>query len=313
MRRVVAAEDVERAVRKAFNDFLDIARGAQGRVDLVVAVKPPKAFIRQRDVMWANFARNLHSSRLRLPEQAHTAAGADMLAMNRRIAELGKQDIPRDNDFLTDPRPPRQTEPEAPLSLMHYPVANERVVLAMVKDGDSKHPGIFDRATHDLVILHAMAIVRYGDYPGRKHRPVRRQLLAGETFRNGARGEDIDLCVALRFLPDKGNGSGIVCHRIGIGHAHNTREAASGGGARPSRNGLFLRLAGISKVDVHINQTRGHDETRGVYALHLRFLAPRLVGENSVRDPKIRHFVSLVRGIDNPSVGDSKRFHESRP
>ena len=177
-----------------------------------------------------------------------------MLAMNRRIAELGKQDIPRDNDFLTDPRPPRQTEPEAPL-----PHALPRCQRASSPGNGQargfKHPGILDRATHDLVILHAMAIVRYGDHPGRKHRPI--------SAPTPLRRDPFVMAPAVKILI-----SALHCafSRIRAMVPHclppdwywactQHSKAASGGDARPVAMVSFCDWPGSSKVDVHINQT----------------------------------------------------------
>ena len=89
-----------------------------------------------------------------------------MLAMDGRVAELCKQDIARDDDLLSDAGPSGQAEAETPLSLMHHTVANERVILTMVKNGQAEHPGIFNRATHDLVILHTVSVIRDRDNSG---------------------------------------------------------------------------------------------------------------------------------------------------
>ena len=56
MRGVIAAKNVERAVCETFKNRFDIPFAAQRRIHLVVAVKGLKAFVRQRDVMRANFA-----------------------------------------------------------------------------------------------------------------------------------------------------------------------------------------------------------------------------------------------------------------
>ncbi len=49
---------------------------------------------------------------------------------------------------------------------MHYAVADQIVILAMIEHRQTDHPRIFNRASHQLVILNAMAVVRDCDDPG---------------------------------------------------------------------------------------------------------------------------------------------------
>ena len=80
---VVAAEDGERAVGDAFDDGVDVLLRAQGRVHFEIAVERGECGVRERDVMRADFARNFDTARAGFADEAHAAAGADVLAVDR--------------------------------------------------------------------------------------------------------------------------------------------------------------------------------------------------------------------------------------
>ena len=98
--------------------------------------------------------------------------------MDVMIAELGEQDIARDDRFLARRRPARQPEQRAPVAFVHDAVADEIVILAMIEHRHADHARIFDRAAHQLVILHAMAVIGDRDDAGLRERADRRQLFA---------------------------------------------------------------------------------------------------------------------------------------
>jgi hypothetical protein len=172
-------------------------------------------------MMRTYFARNLYSPRLRIAQQAHASARTDVLAMDGRIAEFGQQDIAGDNNFLPDARPSWQAKPQTPFALMHHTVANKRVVLAMIKDRQIKHPGILECAAHDFVVLHAMTVIGDCHDSGRDHRSIRGQLFSRDTFCYRARREDIDARSRLGLFTDQCDRPGIVGDRTCIRHANN--------------------------------------------------------------------------------------------
>ncbi len=135
----------------------------------------------------------------------------------------------------------------------------------MIKNGQAEHPRVFNRATHDLVILHTVSVIRDRDNSGSNHRPVWSQFLSGEALRDRTRCEDIDIGARLRFLANQGDCSSIVCHRVRIRHANNTRETTCRRCARSGGNRLLLRLAWLPEMHVHIDQAWRHDKTRCVY------------------------------------------------
>ena len=103
-----------------------------------------------------------------------------MLAMDGRAAESGEEDVAHDDHFLAGAGPAGQAEHGAPVALVHDALADEAVVLAMVEDGELEHAGVLEGAAHELVVLHAMAVVGERDDAGAGHRADGREFLAGD-------------------------------------------------------------------------------------------------------------------------------------
>ena len=70
VRRMIARQDVERAVGDAFEQRRHIFLRAQRRIHLVVRVEILDRFVGQRDVMRTNFAADFHPARARFAQQA---------------------------------------------------------------------------------------------------------------------------------------------------------------------------------------------------------------------------------------------------
>ena len=51
-------------------------------------------------------------------------------------------------------------------SIIHRGVLGHGLILAMVHDRQGEHLRIFNRAAHDLVVLHTAAVIGNGDHPG---------------------------------------------------------------------------------------------------------------------------------------------------
>ena len=109
MRRVVARQNVERAVSDTFEKRIDIALRPKRRIHLEVRVEVLNRLVRQRDVMRTNFAADLDPARSCFAQEPHAPRGADVLAMNVVIASLGQQNIAGDDRFLAC----RQANPAA--------------------------------------------------------------------------------------------------------------------------------------------------------------------------------------------------------
>ena len=150
MRRVIAGQNGDGAIGDTFDQRVDVALGPERRIHFEIRVEAAERFVRQRDVMRADFAAEFDAAVARFAEKPHAAPGAEVLAMDRRVAEFREERIALDDDFLAGRRPARQPEHRAPVALVHHAFADEMVVLAMVHDDQPKHARILQRAPHHV-------------------------------------------------------------------------------------------------------------------------------------------------------------------
>lgn len=237
---VVAAKDGQRAVGDAFDDGIDVFRRAQGGVHFEIAVEGREGGIRERDVVRADFAGDFDAPGTGLSDEAHTAAGADVLAVDGRIAEFGQHDVAGDNHLLAGAWPAGQAEAKTPLALVHDSVADDRVVLAMVHDGEAEHAGVFHRAAHDFVVLDAMAVVRQRDDSGIEKRADGSEFLAFQSLGDRPGAKNIHAGFARSFFFDPSDRRGAVSRGICIRHGDDGGESTGGCGARAAGHRLFV-------------------------------------------------------------------------
>ena len=240
MRRVVAAEDRQCAVGYAFDDGIDVLLRAQGRVHFKIAVEGGECGVRESDVVGADFAGNFDAARAGLADEAHAAAGADVLAVDRGVAKFRQHDVAGDNHFLASAWPAGQSKAEAPLALVHDAIANNRVILAVIHHGEAEHAGVFHRAAHDFVVLDAMAVVGERDDSGIEKRADGSEFLAFEAFGNSSSAENIHACFARGFFFDPSDRRGAVGRGIGIRHGDDGGESTSRCGACAAGHRLFV-------------------------------------------------------------------------
>jgi len=55
---------------------------------------------------------------------------------------------------------------------MHHAIGHERIILAMIHHRQIKHFRVFQRAAHQFVVLHAMAVVGDATTPARLSEPM---------------------------------------------------------------------------------------------------------------------------------------------
>ena len=156
------------------------------------------------------FAGNRHPALSGRSQQFNAPGGAYMLTVNFRSGRLRQQDVSRDDHLLARSGPAAQAQHRAPVTFMHHAVADERVILAMIHDRQIEHPGILQRATHELMILHAMAVIGNRHDPGLLQRTDRGHFFAGDAFGNCAGHKNIHLPFATGFLLDQRHGGRIV-------------------------------------------------------------------------------------------------------
>ena len=115
-----------------------------------------------------------------------------MLAMHVRAGRFGQQNVPRHHHFLARRRPAAQPQRRAPVAFVHHAIGHQRVILAMVHYRQVEHLRVLQRPPHQLVVLHAVPVIRDGDHAGPFERTNRRQFFARNVLRDRARDIDVD-------------------------------------------------------------------------------------------------------------------------
>ena len=233
--------------------------------------------------------------------------------MDARTGKFGEQDVARHDHFLARRRPAAQTERDAPVTFVHHTVGHERIILAMIHHRQIKHFGVFQRAAHEFVVLHAMAVVGDGHDAGAFERADGCEFLARDVFGNGAGDKDIYDAVLGGAFIDEGDGPGVVNGRGRVGHADDRGEAAPRGGGGAGGDVFLCRLTGLAQVDVQINQAGTNNESAHVHPLDFarRFLR-RVRSDRrdfACRNQNIRFGVESVGRIHDAPASEKQRCH----
>ena len=121
-----------------------------------------------------------------------------VLHMHARPGEFREQNIARDDHVLRDARPSGQAQHGAPVAFVHHAAGGKLVVLAVIEREQIEHARVVERASHQLVVLHAMAVIGQCDDACLVERPDGRELLAFHADCDAAADEDVN---AGPFLP----------------------------------------------------------------------------------------------------------------
>ena len=100
-----------------------------------------------------------------------------------------------------------------------------------------------------------------------------------------------------------------VIHGAGVRHGADGGKSAGGGGHGAAGNGLFVRLSGLTQVDVNINEAGRDDQSAGVEALV--GLAAQLAGGSDFRDAAVLEqqivlALKVLCGVDEETVADCR-------
>ena len=148
MRRVVAGNDINRAIRETGEQRLPVRLGAHRRIHFQVRVVIFQAFIGQCEMMRTRFGRNFHSAFFGGTHQLDRPRRRQVLTMNLPIGDLGQQDVAGDDDFLGHGRPPAQAKRSAPVTFVHHAVGGDIVILAVIHHRQVEHLCVLDGAAH---------------------------------------------------------------------------------------------------------------------------------------------------------------------
>ena len=105
MRRVIAAQNLDRSIGDSLEKRSHIFPRPQRRIHLAVCVEVLDRVVAERDMMRANFAADLYAARPRFPQNPDASRRADVLAMDMMIAELREENVSHHDCFLARARP----------------------------------------------------------------------------------------------------------------------------------------------------------------------------------------------------------------
>ena len=242
---------------------------------------------------------------LGLTQQSNAPGRTHVLAVDVCPGFLSEQNVTRNNHFLPRTGPARQAKRAIPVALMHYARAHQRIVLAMIHHRQVKHRRVFQRATHQVIVLHTMAVVGNRHHPGAVQRADRRQFLPGNPLRDRAGRQHVDPGRALGAVLNQCHRARVVDRRTGVGHANHRGEPAPRRRSRAGLDVLLGRLARFAKMHVNIDQPRANHPTAGINLLNpLRRLAKRVGSDRrhpAIDQQHVGRLVPAVCGVDHPA------------
>ena len=105
----------------------------------------------------------------------------------------------------------------------------------------------------------------------------------------------------------------IVVWRRGIGHTGDGGKATGGGSQRARAHGLLVLLPRLPQVDVHVDQTGSHHQSRSIDDLGVLGARNLLVhpGDPPVLDQHLEQTIEILAGIHYPAAGDEKSHSSS--
>src|SRR5258708_32610713 len=201
--------------------------------------------------MGTKFAGDGYAASARVAQKPDTASRTQMLAMNASATELRQQDVAHNHEFFACSWPARQSKNRTPMTFVHHTVAYEIVVLAVVEHGEIKHPGIFDRAPHQFMILYTMAVIGDRNDAGLYHRSNRRHFFAGKTSGDRTGSKYVDAGGLPCPIQNPGYSARIVGGRTGVGHADNGSKSTRRRCLTAGPHGFFIRLPRLPKMHMH--------------------------------------------------------------
>ena len=84
------------------------------------------------------------------------------------------------------------------------------------------------------------------------------------ALRNGADNFDLNFSFAFNLILQAVDDDGRIDNRFGIGHGGDAGNAAGSRCLSPRFDRFLARLAGLTEMDVHIDEARCYDETRSI-------------------------------------------------
>ena len=197
-----------------------------------------------------------------------------------------------------------QAEDGGVVAGVHDALAAEGLVLAVLGDDSVDHAGVFQCAEHDGGVLDAVAVVGVAYGAGLGHEAHFGELDSLAVFGEGAHDVDEGLAGLSAHAVDELDAGSFVDGGVGVGHADNGGEAAGDGGGGAACDGFFFFVAGLSEVDVEVDEAGGDDSAGGVDEAGVGGVEAAEGGDLLADNEEVGAGVDLVGRVDEAAVLD---------
>ena len=186
----------------------------------------------------------------------------------------------------------------------------------MIHHRQIEHARIFQRPAHQIVVLHAVAVVGNRDDAGRFERADGGEFLPRNIARDGARHKKIDAAFSGGPFMNQRHRPRVVDGGGGIGHAHHRGKPAARRRRGPGGDGLLGRLSGFAQMRVQINQPRAHHQSRCVEPARAVGRARDEAGADgadlAIHNKNVGHGIQAVGGVQDAATGDKQGIHRGK-
>ena len=171
-----------------------------------------------------------------------------------------------------------------------------------------EHGTILQGAAHQVGVHYRPTVIgdRYSAFCG--HLANLGQFFALEPFRERTDRQHPRQVRRPRSLDNVAGDRAVVVDRVGVGHAGDGGEPTGHCRLGAGQHGLFVLVAGLAQVDMHIDEARGHDQAAGVNArVSGREKAAGSVdpANQTVLDQQVTNGLQIIGRIDHrPAVNN---------
>ncbi|CAB4953369.1 unannotated protein [freshwater metagenome] len=137
----------------------------------------------------------------------------------------------------------------------------------MLGERDAERAGVLERASHELRVLHAVAVIGKDAHTRCGELTERGEPLASAADGDAARRQHLAQPGALALGAHELDDGDAVLRRVGVRHRHHRSEATERSAAAAGLDGLGFFLARLAEVHVQVDETGGDDAARGVEEL----------------------------------------------
>jgi hypothetical protein len=224
-----------------------------------------------------------------------------MLEVDGRAGEASERDVAHYHQLLRFGGHAGDAETARPLPFVHVAVGGEGVVFAMLRERDVQSGRVLERAAHQPVVLHAVAVVGEDPHTEGGHLCHRRELLAvaADADRSG------DVYVAQRRLAeieDLAHDRCAVDGGLGVRHRDDRGEPAKGCRARPGFDGLRFLSPRFPQVRVKVDEARREHAAAGVHDAISRKIRTDRGDPSVLTDRDVA--AAFASGVDDPATLD---------